>query len=516
MSASDLHSKTLPQLRALAKARGLEGITGLKKADLVARLLEAGVDAPAPGPVAPAEPARSEMPVSAPEAARPEAAAPAESTAPRRRGRSGRQGAPTGVRHDAEERDVEASRDLEPEPEPEQQHEPQGSIASTAPMPTAAPPAPTGFVVPSAPVTFGTPDPAESVPVPPMGAEVELPGVTMRDKPDRPDAAEEEPPRHTETVDRDRHEPRYEYTRGRLSGRSRRGDRGGNGDSRHEAPRVDGRPDQRSGQRHDGRGDGRPQQDARPDRRGRGDSRDMREPRDGRGEAEGDARHLVTGILEILPEGRGFLRRAGYLPANDDVYVSESQIRRFGLRTGDTVVGEARPPRDGTSERYYSLLRIESVNSAEPESCRNRPDFEDLTPIFPTERFVLETDRNRLSNRLIDIISPIGKGQRGLIVAPPKAGKTTILKDIAHALITNNPEVVLLVLLVDERPEEVTDISRAVGSGGEVIASTFDQLPENHMRAADFCLERAKRLVEHGRDVTILLDSLTRLARASK
>jgi len=241
----------------------------------------------------------------------------------------------------------------------------------------------------------------------------------------------------------------------------------------------------------------------------------MREPRDGRGEAEGDARHLVTGILEILPEGRGFLRRAGYLPANDDVYVSESQIRRFGLRTGDTVVGEARPPRDGTSERYYSLLRIESVNSAEPESCRNRPDFEDLTPIFPTERFVLETDRNRLSNRLIDIISPIGKGQRGLIVAPPKAGKTTILKDIAHALITNNPEVVLLVLLVDERPEEVTDISRAVGSGGEVIASTFDQLPENHMRAADFCLERAKRLVEHGRDVTILLDSLTRLARAS-
>ncbi len=218
-----------------------------------------------------------------------------------------------------------------------------------------------------------------------------------------------------------------------------------------------------------------------------------------------------SGNLEILPEGFGFLRAQGFLAGMEDVYISQSQIKRFNLRTGDTVGGAVRPPKD--TERYYSLLRIEEINGDNPDQAKRRTSFDDLTPVFPDERLRLETTKENISARVIDLVAPIGKGQRGLIVAPPKAGKTTLLKDIANSITTNNPEVHLIVLLVDERPEEVTDIRRSVK--GEVAASTFDELPENHMKVQEMVLERAKRLVELGKDVVVLLDSLTRLARAS-
>ncbi len=218
------------------------------------------------------------------------------------------------------------------------------------------------------------------------------------------------------------------------------------------------------------------------------------------------------GTLEILPDGWGFLRRnKNFAPDAEDIYVSQSQIKRFGLKTGDLVSGQVRPPKE--SEKYYGLLRVEAVNGLDPEVARRRVNFDDLTPIYPNERIVLETDSRNISARFIDLIAPIGKGQRGLIVAPPKAGKTTLLKTIANSITTNHPEIVLLVLLIDERPEEVTDIRRSVK--GEVISSTFDEMPENHMRVSEMVLDKAKRLVESGRDVVVLLDSLTRLARAS-
>lgn len=220
---------------------------------------------------------------------------------------------------------------------------------------------------------------------------------------------------------------------------------------------------------------------------------------------------LRQGVLEILPDGWGFLRGQNFQPAPNDIYVSQSQIKRFGLKTGDTVLGQVRPPKD--TEKYFGLLRVEAVNGVDPEIARQRRNFDDLTPIYPNERLVLETDQKQYSSRFIDLIAPIGKGQRGLIVAPPKAGKTILLKTIANSITANHPEVFLIVLLIDERPEEVTDLRRSVD--GDVVSSTFDEPPENHMRVADMVLEQAKRLVESGRDVVVLLDSLTRLSRAS-
>jgi transcription termination factor Rho len=219
----------------------------------------------------------------------------------------------------------------------------------------------------------------------------------------------------------------------------------------------------------------------------------------------------ATGTLEILQEGWGFLRRHNLTPSPDDIYVSQTQIKKFGLRTGDLVTGQVRPPKD--SEKYFGLLRVERVNELEPDVARARTNFDDLTPIYPNERIVLETAPDEIAGRFIDLIAPIGKGQRGTIVAPPKAGKTTLLKTIANAVTTNHPDMVLLVLLIDERPEEVTDIRRSVR--GEVISSTFDETPENHMRVAEMVLEQAKRLVECRKDVIILMDSLTRYTRAS-
>jgi transcription termination factor Rho len=223
---------------------------------------------------------------------------------------------------------------------------------------------------------------------------------------------------------------------------------------------------------------------------------------------------VVEGVLEITSDGYGFLRSAdsSYLPSPDDVYVSPSQIKRFGLRTGDTIRGHIRPPKEG--ERYFALLKIDSVNYLPPEEVKDRPLFEELTPVYPTERFRLETVPNEYSTRIVDLLCPIGKGQRGLIVAPPKSGKTILLQQIANAISRNHPEVKLIVLLIDERPEEVTDMQRSV-RGAEVIASTFDEPPERHVQVADIVLEKAKRLVECRHDVVILLDSITRLARAN-
>lgn len=220
--------------------------------------------------------------------------------------------------------------------------------------------------------------------------------------------------------------------------------------------------------------------------------------------------HVRTGLLDILHDGYGFLRTQGYTQSDSDIYVSLSQIRRFKLRRGDEITGQVRNPRD--NEKYHALLKIQSVNGMDPEQARHRPTFDSLTPLFPNERLRLETTPENISTRVLDLISPLGKGQRGLIVSPPKAGKTTLLKDIANSIARNNPEVHLMVLLIDERPEEVTDMERTVN--GEVVASTFDQPGENHIQVTELVLERVKRLVELGKDVVVLLDSITRMARA--
>ena len=218
------------------------------------------------------------------------------------------------------------------------------------------------------------------------------------------------------------------------------------------------------------------------------------------------------GVLEILPDGYGFLRSPGYnyLPGPDDIYVSPSQIKRFDLRKGDVVSGQVRPPKE--NERYFALLRVEAVNYENPEQAKSKILFENLTPLHPHDRLHLESDPDDMTTRIIDLMSPIGKGQRGLIVSPPRAGKTVVLQKIANSITTNHPDVILIVLLIDERPEEVTDMARSVN--GEVISSTFDEPPERHVQVADMVIEKAKRLVEHEKDVVILLDSITRLARA--
>jgi transcription termination factor Rho len=225
---------------------------------------------------------------------------------------------------------------------------------------------------------------------------------------------------------------------------------------------------------------------------------------------EKDGLIYAQGILDVMPENFGFLRPINYLPSNEDIYVSPSQIRRFDLRTGDHVAGQARPPKE--SERYFGLIHIERINGVSLEEASQRLPFDSLTPIFPNQRFTLETTPIEISARIVDLVTPIGKGQRGLIVSPPKAGKTMLLKKMANSIARNYPDAHIIVLLIDERPEEVTDMERSVD--GEVLASTFDNQPETHVKLAEMVLERAKRLVEHKMDVVILLDSITRLARA--
>ena len=229
-------------------------------------------------------------------------------------------------------------------------------------------------------------------------------------------------------------------------------------------------------------------------------------------EAKAEREGLIFGggVLDIIDDSKGYLRPDAYKPSSDDIYVSSSQIHRFGLRTGDLVVGQVRPPKE--NERYFSLLRVEAVNARDPEAAKRRPRFESLTPIFPEERFLLERPRGNATVRLLSMISPIGKGQRGLIVSPPKAGKTTVLKHIANGISNSHPEVYLMVVLIGERPEEVTDMDRSVKA--EVISSTFDEHARSHAQVAETALARAKRLVEDGQEVAILLDSITRLSRA--
>ncbi|MFH1093186.1 MAG: transcription termination factor Rho [Candidatus Omnitrophota bacterium] len=229
-------------------------------------------------------------------------------------------------------------------------------------------------------------------------------------------------------------------------------------------------------------------------------------------QAEKAGNMFGEGILEVLPDGFGFLRSPNYnyLPCPDDIYISPSQIRKFALRTGDTVSGQIRPPKEG--ERYFALLKVEAVDFEAPEKAKEKILFDNLTPLYPDDRFILETNPEEISTRIMDLLTPIGKGQRGLIVAPPYSGKTVLLQKIANSITTNNEDVILIVLLIDERPEEVTDMQRSVK--GEVISSTFDEPPERHVQVAEMVIEKAKRLVECGRDVVVLLDSITRLARA--
>jgi transcription termination factor Rho len=229
-----------------------------------------------------------------------------------------------------------------------------------------------------------------------------------------------------------------------------------------------------------------------------------------RAQAEESGLMFMQGVLDILPEGYGFLRPINYLPSTEDIYISASQIRKFDLRPGDMVSGKCRAPKE--NERYFGLLHVDAVNGEKPETAAERLHFPALTPLYPQDKLVLETAPDNLATRIMDLMTPVGLGQRGLIVAPPKAGKTLLLKEIANSISQNYPDIELFVLLIDERPEEVTDMQRSVK--GEVVASTFDELPENHIKVAELVLQRALRLVEHKRDVVILLDSITRLARA--
>jgi transcription termination factor Rho len=318
-------------------------------------------------------------------------------------------------------------------------------------------------------------------------------------------ATEERPPREQRSDDRgDRGDPAERGNRGDRPAQADRGnrdDRGGRDDRGDRGDRGPG---------FDGPGGSNRRQ--RPSREERRRSREERRVREEQERAEEVANApIATGVLDVLPEGYGFLRTTGYLPGSEDIYVSLSQVRRFMLRKGDTVTGKIRRPRE--SEKYFALLEIENVNGLDPEAAKARPVFDKLTPLFPDDRFRLEHGPTATAERIIDMVAPIGKGQRGMVISPPKAGKTTILKQIANGIIQSSPETHLMVLLVDERPEEVTDWQRTV-QPAEVVYSTFDKPPDQHIQVTELLLERAKRLAETGKDVAIILDSLTRLARA--
>jgi transcription termination factor Rho len=343
---------------------------------------------------------------------------------------------------------------------------------------------------------------------------------------DRPtDAADDEAGRADDSSERTEEPRERGNDRGNDRGRSRndrdQAPRGQGGDRGPDRNRAGGSPERdrnqqgraldrdRQGDRNQGQGQERRQRPSREERRRMREERRVREEQERAEEMANAPTH--TGILDLLPDGYGFLRTSGYAPGSDDIYVSVSQVRKAALRKGDVVSGKARRPRD--NEKYLALLEVESVNGTDPESAKERRSFDKLTPLFPDERFRLESGAGAVAERIIDMVAPIGKGQRGMVVSPPKAGKTTILKQIANGIIASNPEVHLIVLLVDERPEEVTDWQRTV-TAAEVVYSTFDKPTDQHIQVTELVLERAKRLAEANGDVVIILDSLTRLARA--
>jgi transcription termination factor Rho len=320
-------------------------------------------------------------------------------------------------------------------------------------------------------------------------------------------ATEERPPREQRSDDRGA--PAERGNRGDRPAQPDRGNRDDRGGRDSRGDRGDSSGDRGPGGFDGPGGSGRRQRPSREERRKSREERRIREEQERADEVANAP--IATGALDVLPEGYGFLRTSGYLPGPEDIYVSLSQVRRFMLRKGDTVTGKIRRPRE--SEKYFALLEIENVNGLDPEAAKQRPVFDKLTPLFPDERFRLEHGPTATAERIIDMVAPIGKGQRGMVISPPKAGKTTILKQIANGIIQSSPETHLMVLLVDERPEEVTDWQRTV-QPAEVVYSTFDKPPDQHIQVTELVLERAKRLAETGRDVAIILDSLTRLARA--
>ncbi len=347
------------------------------------------------------------------------------------------------------------------------------------------------------------------------------------DRSDNDDSADDEsrgrPRRRSRRRDRgDRERPRRDAEENTEADKDTDNDSDSDSDSETESEESesDSRNRSRRRRRGGGRDRERPRQESDDDSNSSDEDSDSDSDSDedddsgsSRGRSRGEKRGLLyaSGVLELLPEGYGFLRGRRYLPSHSDIYVSVSQVRRFGLRMGDMVLGEVRAPKSG--EKYFGLLKVATVNGTDPESARRRPNFDQLTPIFPEERYTLESDTvNDYSRRIIDLFSPIGKGQRGLLVAPPKAGKTILLKKIANGIAENYPEVTLMALLIDERPEEVTDMERSID--GEVIASTFDESPEHHAHVSELVLAKAMRMVEMGQDVVILLDSLTRMGRA--
>lgn len=527
----DLISLSRVQLLELARQNGLEGFQKLRKDQIVALLEAQAAQAPPAAPVA-------EVPVPVAEA--PEASPPAEPRA-RTRGR----------------------RKATPQAEPE---EPVVSVAPSPPEKPAEPPHPPADPLRPVgrrgrPARIELADPGDSSEAAPLDLRAEHPsrperparpertpqagrgehGRNRRDHPERTPRPERPIQEFSEEpAEREDREDREELRFNRGDRRPRGGeDRARPAEERSaESARPEPRPrpaEERAAEpgRPERRGrpveeraaePGRPERRPRPaEERGAEAGRPERRPLDseerpseqGRPEAEvglvtEQGSVFVTGVLDVLPEGFGFLRGRTYLPSPNDIYVSISQVKRFDLRMGDMVTGQVRPPKSG--EKYFGLLKVVTVNGIDPEIARRRPHFDQLTPIFPNERYSLETPANDMSARIIDLFCPIGKGQRGLIVAPPKAGKTILLKKLANGITANFPETILMALLVDERPEEVTDMDRSIR--GEVIASTFDEPPEQHAHVSQLVLEKARRLVEMGKDVVILLDSLTRMGRA--
>ena len=491
----------LAELRELAGRLGITDTTGMRKGDLISAIKERQGAAPDRRSVA-----SEQLPLEA--SVTPSATEPASAQdAP----------APEARASEASAQDASAPEARAPEARAPKERAPEAS----APAASAGPSGPDDG-----------PQPATGSPVPEQGSATE-PGSA--DQPDR--AAQQRGPQDGDSPDRDGQDAEQQDQDGgeRPRNRRRRSARGadsprsegdqGQGDQRQGDQRNNqNQGDQRQGDQRNGQNQGGPRDDDEDggrrrgrrfrdrNRRSRGDRSDRREG----GELEireDDVLLPVAGILDVL-DNYAFVRTSGYLSGPNDVYVSLSLVRKHGLRRGDAITGAVRQPREGEQQRqkFNPLVRVDTINGLEAEEAKHRPEFTKLTPLYPNERLRLETEQNQMTTRVIDLVMPIGKGQRALIVSPPKAGKTMILQAIANAITTNNPECHLMVVLVDERPEEVTDMQRSVK--GEVIASTFDRPPSDHTQAAELAIERAKRLVEQGKDVVVLLDSITRLGRA--